>query len=177
VPAAAVPGFTVSVELPPAVTDAGSDAVAPLGTPERARATVCALPEVTAVEIELAPEAPPCRRLKLAGLAEIEKLFTVGLVTATAAEADLLVSATLVAVTTKLPALMGAVYIPPEETFPPLAFQVTDVLLVPLTLAENCWLLPNASDDELGNTATATETGAANPEPWPTPCRSPTLSQ
>jgi len=85
--------------------------------------------------------------------------------TLTAAEADLLVSAMLVAVTTKLPALMGAVYIPPEEMFPPLAFQVTDVLLVPLTLAENCWLLPNASDDELGNTATATETGADNPKP------------
>ena len=86
-------------------------------------------------------------------------------VTVTAAEADLLVSATLVAVTTKLPALMGAVYIPPEETLPPLAFQVTDVLLVPLTLAVNCWLMPNASDDELGNTATATETGADSPEP------------
>jgi hypothetical protein len=86
-------------------------------------------------------------------------------VTLTAAEADLLVSAMLVAVTTKLPALMGAVYIPPEEMFPPLAFQLTAVLLVPLTLAANCWLLPNGSDDELGNTATATETGADNPEP------------
>jgi len=86
-------------------------------------------------------------------------------VTLTAAEADLLVSAMLVAVTTKLPVVMGAVYIPPVEIFPPLAFQLTAVLLVPLTLAANCWLLPKGSDDELGNTATATETGADNPEP------------
>ncbi len=87
-PATAVPAFTVSVELPPAVTDDGlSDAVAPLGTPERERLTVCALPEVTAVEMELVPEAPCCR-LKLAGLAEIEKLFTVGLVTVSVTEAE-----------------------------------------------------------------------------------------
>src|SRR5437879_3697675 len=75
VPTAAVPVFTVSVELPPAVTDVGlSDAVAPLGTPVTERLTVCALPEVTAVEIVLVPEAP-CTRLKLVGLAAIEKLF------------------------------------------------------------------------------------------------------
>jgi len=75
VPAAAVPVFTVSVELPPAVTDVGlSDAVAPLGTPVTERLTVCALPEVTAVEIVLVPEAP-CTRLKLVGLAAIEKLL------------------------------------------------------------------------------------------------------
>ena len=86
-------------------------------------------------------------------------------ITATAAEADLLVSATLVAVTTKLPGFMGAAYVPLEEMFPPLAFQVTDVLLVPLTLAENCWLVPHCSEVELGNTATATETAAAKPEP------------
>src|SRR2546426_1630824 len=67
--------FTVSVELPPAVTDVGlSAAVAPLGTPVTERLTVCALPEVTAVEIVLVPEAP-CTRLKLVGLAAIEKLF------------------------------------------------------------------------------------------------------
>ncbi len=96
---------------------------------------------------------------------EIVTATVVVAVTLTAAEADLLVSAMLVAVTTKLPALMGAVYIPPEEIFPPLAFQVTAVSLVPLTLAANCWLLPNASADELGNTAIATATGADNPEP------------
>ena len=96
---------------------------------------------------------------------EIVTATVAAAVTLTAAEADLVVSAILVAVTKKLPVLMGAVYIPPEEMLPPLAFQVTAVLLVPLTLAENCWLLPDGSDDELGNTATATETGADNPEP------------
>jgi len=96
---------------------------------------------------------------------EIVTATVVVAVTLTAAEADLLVSAMLVAVTTKLPVVMGAVYIPPVEIFPPLAFQLTAVLLVPLTLAANCWLLPKGSDDELGNTATATETGADNPEP------------
>jgi len=96
---------------------------------------------------------------------EIVTATVAAAVTLTAAEADLVVSAMLVAVTTKLPVLMGAVYIPPKEMFPPLAFQATAVLLVPLTLAANCWLLPNGSDDELGNTATATETGADNPEP------------
>src|SRR5258708_6642241 len=75
VPAAAVPVFTLSVELPPAVTDVGlSDAVAPLGTPVTERLTVCPLPDVTAVEIVLVPEAP-CKRLKLVGLAAIEKSF------------------------------------------------------------------------------------------------------
>src|SRR5882762_8397135 len=75
VPAAAVPVLTVSVELPPAVTDVGlSEAVAPLGAPETERLTVSALPEVTAVEIVLVPEAPRTR-LKLVGLAAIEKSF------------------------------------------------------------------------------------------------------
>ena len=48
---------------------------------------------------------------------------------------------------------------------PPLAFQLTAVLLVPLTLAANCWLLPTGRVVELGATATATATGADNPEP------------
>jgi hypothetical protein len=60
---------------------------------------------------------------------------------------------------------MGAVYIPLEEMFPPLALQFTDVLLVPLTRALNCWLLPTFSAVALGNTAIATETGVANPAP------------
>jgi len=60
---------------------------------------------------------------------------------------------------------MGAVNIPFEETVPPLAFQETDVLLVPVTLALNCWLLPPLSEAEVGSTATETVTGA----PWPEP--------
>src|SRR2546421_7619982 len=75
VPAAAVPVFTVSVELPPAVTDVGlSAAVAPLGTPVTERLTVCALPEVTAVEIVLVPEAP-CKILKPHGLTAVTNIF------------------------------------------------------------------------------------------------------
>jgi hypothetical protein len=64
--------------LPPAVTDGGlSDALAPLGAPETEKLTVSALPEVTAVEIVLVPEAP-CARVKVVGLAEIEKSFVAG---------------------------------------------------------------------------------------------------
>ena len=85
--------------------------------------------------------------------------------TVTAADADLVVSAVLVAVTTKLPGVMGATYIPLEEMLPPLAFQETPVLLVPLTLAANCWLFPTGSDVDAGATATVTETGDAEPDP------------
>lgn len=72
-PAAAVPALTVSVELPPAVTEVGLRlADAPAGVPDTVRATVSALPEVTAVEIVLVPEFPGAR-LKLVGFVEIEK--------------------------------------------------------------------------------------------------------
>jgi hypothetical protein len=78
VPGAAVPAFTFSIELLPAVTDPGlSKALAPLGTPETVRLTVAALPETTVVEIVLDPFAP-CTRLKLAGLGEIEKSLLAG---------------------------------------------------------------------------------------------------
>jgi len=73
VPAAALPALTFSVALLPAVTDPGlSEALAPLGTPETARLTVPAVPLVTAVEMLIEPLVP-CTRLKLVGLAEIEK--------------------------------------------------------------------------------------------------------
>src|SRR5439155_10468399 len=50
VPAAAVPAPSVSVELPPAVTDAGlNEAVAPEGRALALSETVCAEPLVTAV--------------------------------------------------------------------------------------------------------------------------------
>jgi hypothetical protein len=59
VPVAAVPALTVSVEEPPAVTDAGfSEAVAPEGAPDTDRFTVCADPFVNAVEIVELPLAP-----------------------------------------------------------------------------------------------------------------------
>jgi hypothetical protein len=75
VPPAAVPAFAVSVELPPAVTDDGlSDAVAPDGAPETERLTDPALPEVTAVDIELVPEFP-CWMVTLVGLAGCRRLL------------------------------------------------------------------------------------------------------
>ena len=53
VPAAAVPAPTESVELPPAVTEAGLKlAVAPAGTPLTENETVSAVPLVTAVATE-----------------------------------------------------------------------------------------------------------------------------
>ena len=62
---------------------------------------------------------------------------------------------------------MGAVYIPDAEMLPPLAVQLTAVLVAPLTLAVNCWLLPTRREAELGFTATET-IGAvvAEPEPY-----------
>jgi hypothetical protein len=69
---AAVPPFTVSLELAPAFTAAGLiEVLAPLGTPETARLTVPAVP-TTVVEMVLDPLVP-CIRLKLPGLAEIVK--------------------------------------------------------------------------------------------------------
>src|SRR3954470_4585066 len=75
VPPAAVPVFTVSVELPPAVTDVGVRvAVAPAGVPLTERLTVCATPVTTAVEMVLEPLAF-CASVSEAGLAEMEKSF------------------------------------------------------------------------------------------------------
>lgn len=68
----------------------------------------------------------------------------VGGVTETVALDFLVVSAMLVAVTVALVLLvtLGAVNRPPAETVPAEADQVTDVLLVPCTEAENCWVFP-----------------------------------
>jgi len=80
VPGAAVPAPTVSVELPPAVTEVGlSVAVAPAGVPLTVRLTVSAEPLVTAVEIVDVPFAP-CTSERLAGLALMEKSFATGAV-------------------------------------------------------------------------------------------------
>lgn len=64
------------MELPPALTEVGlKDAVAPLGTPEILKLTVCVPPEVTAVEIVLVRDTCFPARVRLVGFAEIEKLF------------------------------------------------------------------------------------------------------
>ena len=89
-----MPVYTVKVELPPAVTDAGlSDAVAPLGAPVTARLTVPALPESIAVEIVLVPDVLGLRR-KLVGTALIEKSLTTAavIVTVTVVECTLVPS-------------------------------------------------------------------------------------
>jgi hypothetical protein len=69
-------------------------------------------------------------------------LATVGValaaVTFTVADADLVVSATLVAVTVSVPAFEGAVYCPVDVIVPSCAFQVTFVFVVlPCTVAAN----------------------------------------
>ena len=43
-----------------------------------------------------------------------------------------------------------------EEMLPAVADQVTAVLLLPLTLAENCWLFPVCIEAAVGEIATLT---------------------
>ena len=77
----AAPAVSVSVELPPAVTEGGlNDADAPAGSPLADKLTVSALPLVTAVEIVLVPDAP-CTADTLFGFALIEKSLVVAAVT------------------------------------------------------------------------------------------------
>jgi hypothetical protein len=63
-------------------------------------------------------------------------------VTVTVAVADSLESATLVAVTETVVSVvtLGAVNTPEPETDPLVADQVTERLLLPVTLAVNCWV-------------------------------------
>lgn len=63
-------------------------------------------------------------------------------VTVTVAEADLVASAALVAVTVYVPVVLGAVYRPELEIVPALAVQVTAVFVDPLTVAVNCCVAP-----------------------------------
>jgi hypothetical protein len=81
VPAAVLaPTLTVIVEEPPAVTDVGlNETVIPVGMPLALSDTFCAEPLVTSVEIVDVP-LEPCARLRLVGLAEIEKSDATGLV-------------------------------------------------------------------------------------------------
>jgi hypothetical protein len=73
VPTAAVPALNVSVEPPPAVTDAGeNEAVALAGTPLTLRFTVWAAPLATAVVIVIGAELP-WATVSDAGFAAIEK--------------------------------------------------------------------------------------------------------
>jgi len=73
--------------------------------------------------------------------------------------ADLVVSAALLAVTAKLPAVFPATYNPVAETVPPVALQVTAVFEVPVRLAENCCDTPSASEADVGLIVTVTASG------------------
>ncbi len=76
--------------------------------------------------------------------------------TVTVAEADLLVSATDVAVIVAAPAAV-AVNNPDELNVPtPLIDQVTDVSLAPVTVAVNCFVAPTCTAAAAGDTLTAT---------------------
>ena len=74
--------------------------------------------------------------------------------TVTVALAIFVVSAALVArtVTVMAAVTLGAVKLPVLEMLPALADQVTPVLLVPWTLAENCWAAPDATLALVGET-------------------------
>ena len=81
--------------------------------------------------------------------------------TVTLADADFVLSATLVAFTVKVPAELGAVYSPEAETVPPLADQVTLVFALPVTVAVNCCVPAVCKDADVGLIVTETVGGAA----------------
>jgi len=86
-----------------------------------------------------APAPPP----SALGNAAIAPGFTLTALTFTCADADLLASASLVAVTVSVPALAGAVYRPVDVIWPSAAVQATDLsVAVPCTVAENCRVPP-----------------------------------
>jgi hypothetical protein len=99
---------------------------------------------------------PPVKSEAEVGLMPIETSVTV-----TVADADLVVSATLVAVTVNVPAVFGAVYRPVDETVPPVVDHVTAVLLLPVTVAVNCCVRPVKSEAVVGLMLTATTGGGA----------------
>lgn len=81
-------------------------------------------------------------------------------VTVTTADADFVGSATLFAVTVYVPGVEGAVYNPEVVHTPAVPDHVTEVLVVPVTVAVNCCVAPVGIETEPGVTVTATETGA-----------------
>jgi steroid delta-isomerase-like uncharacterized protein len=88
----------------------------------------------------------------------------------TDAVADFVASATLVAVTAKLPAVFPAAYNPVVEIVPLVALHVTAAFEVPDTVAENCWDIPSAREADVGAIATPTEGhrgfGDGDPPDW-----------
>jgi hypothetical protein len=128
----------------------------------------------------------PDVRVELVG--EIEMLTTGAAETATVAVACTAVFAALVAVivTVVLLVTLGAVNKPLLEMLPAVADQVTAVLLVPCTRAENCCVAPEATLTLVGDTEMLTVEGAGETAPLIVicacnfavePCASATLTQ
>ena len=87
--------------------------------------------------------------------------------TVTTADADLLGSATLVAVTVPVPADVGAVYTPVAETVPIVAVHCTaSFVVVPCTSAWNCTLALGSAVAAAGVTDTDVTVGL-DFDPWP----------
>jgi hypothetical protein len=89
-----------------------------------------------------------------------ETLSSCVAVTVTVAEAVLVISTTLFAVTVYVPAVLGAVYRPDVEIVPAVADQVTDVLLEPVTVTVNCCIPPVWMDEDVGLMDTVTGGGS-----------------
>jgi hypothetical protein len=84
------------------------------------------------------------------------------IVTLTDTESDLVGSATLVAVTVSVPAVVGALYIPDALTVPSAAFQATVLfVVVPATLAVNGSVPEVIEDAVSGDTDTEVTVGEA----------------
>ena len=112
---------------------------------------------VTAAFVLPVTVAENCCEPPVSSEAEIGEIDTAtGTLTVIAADADLVESATLVAVTVYVPPVDGAVYRPLDDTVPPLIDQVTLVLADPVTLAVNCCEPPASSEAETGEIDTAT---------------------
>ena len=119
--------------------------------------------QVTAVFVEPVTVAVNCCVAPVVTVALFGVTLTltaVGAFTVTLALAFLVVSAALVAVTVYVPAVLGAVNRPLEETDPLLADQVTAVLVEPVTVALNCCVAPVLIVALVGATLMPTVTGA-----------------
>src|ERR1700683_5451220 len=101
--------------------------------------------------------------------------------TATVADALLVVSATLVAITWIGPGCVAGVKNPAAESVPPLtlsrALQVTEVSFVPTTIAWNCWDAPTTTVADTGDmnisTADSGRAGLLLPSDAPAPAPPP----
>jgi hypothetical protein len=116
--------------------------------------------QVTAVFVVPVTVAVNCCVPPVSNEAEVGLIVTATAVTVTVAEADLVVSAALVAVTVYVPAVLGAVYRPLVLTVPPVADQVTAVFALPVTVAVNCCVPPVWTEADVGLTLTAPGGGA-----------------